>query len=53
MTQDILSVYRKASIPTIDPLKVKQMVEWVSKLVKNRLDDVREDKRFGRVMQRA
>ena len=48
VTEYILSVYRKASIPTINPLKVKQKVEWVSKLVKNRRSDVREDKRFER-----
>ena len=48
VTEDILHVYNLASIPTIHPKKVRQKVEWASKVVKQKRKGVLVDKRFGR-----
>ena len=48
VTEDILHIYNLASVPTIHPLKVRQKVEWVSKLVKKQRKDLTPDSRFGR-----
>ena len=48
VTEDILHVYNLASVPTIHPIKVRQKVEWVTKLVKQRRKEWSFDKRFGR-----
>ena len=48
VTEDILHIYNLASVPTIHPKKVRQKVEWVTKLVRQRRKDGSFDKRFGR-----
>ena len=48
VVEDILHVYNLASVPTIHPKKVRQKVEWVSKLVKGQRLHLTQDKRFGR-----
>ena len=48
VTEDILYVYKLASVPTIHPKKVRQKVEWLSKLVKGHRLHLTQDKRFGR-----
>ena len=48
VAEDILNMYKKASIPTINPLKIAQKVEWVQELVKERRKDMVNDKRFNR-----
>ena len=48
VTKDILQVYMDASIPMVDPKKVKQKVLWVRKLVRKRRKDTVLDKRFNR-----
>ena len=48
VAEDILNMYKMASIPTINPLKIAQKVEWVQELVKERRKDMVNDKRFNR-----
>ena len=36
VAEDVVNMYKKASIPTINPLKIAQKVEWVQELVKER-----------------
>ena len=48
VAEDVLDMYKKASIPTINPLKIAQKVEWVQELVKERRKDMVNDKRFDR-----
>ena len=46
VTEDILHIYNLASVPTIHPIKVRQKVEWVTKLVKQRRKEWSFDERF-------
>ena len=48
VAEDIIKVYLEASIPTVNPFKVRQKVEWVSNLVKKRRMDLVIDIRFNR-----
>ena len=48
VAEDLVNMYKKASFPTINPLKIAQKVEWVQELVKERRKDMVNDKRFDR-----